>query len=59
MLSGWNTQRVRQFGSIFIFGALIFGLVREASSGAGAQHWQSMNTDERYYLPMFRTKKTQ
>lgn len=45
-------------GAIFIFGALTFSLVREASSGAGTAHWQSMNNDERFYLPMFKTKKT-
>ena len=54
--SNLNNQSVRQMGSAFIFSVMIVSAIQQMSSGHAKAEWDSMNGDQRYYLPMFKSK---
>ncbi len=59
LMNKFNTQTFRQYGSLIIFGAMIFSAAAQIQNGGAKHEWDSMNSDDRYYLPFFKTKKNQ
>lgn len=58
-MNKFNTQSIRQYGSFIIFGAMILSAAAQIQNGSAQHEWNAMNSDDRYYLPFFKTKKNQ